>query len=168
MFRQTTNMTENSLQNKLEEHHPAAYRWARQCCQYDDELAKDTLQVTYLKILEGRAVWKEKAAFKTWLFSIIRYTAIDHLRETSKFMSIDENEDVIDTTEEEFTRDYRSIIKRLSNRQSEILLLVFYHDMTLEQAAVVTKLSIGTIRTHYDRGKKALRELLNKENFNHA
>jgi RNA polymerase sigma-70 factor (ECF subfamily) len=34
--------------------------------------------------------------------------------------------------------------------------------MTLEEAAKVLELHIGTVRTHYDRGKKKLKEWIEK------
>ena len=40
--------------------------------------------------------------------------------------------------------------------------MVFYHEMTLEDCAEVLHVSIGTVRTHYDRGKKRLKQMILK------
>jgi RNA polymerase sigma-70 factor (ECF subfamily) len=57
---------------------------------------------------------------------------------------------------------HEALLQALPDRQKEVLLMVFYHDMTLEQCAEVMQLHIGTVRTHYDRGKKKLKEWIEK------
>ena len=51
-------------------------------------------------------------------------------------------------------------LQRLTARQRESLHLVFYQGMTLEQATEVMGISIGSARTHYERGKAKLRQSL--------
>ena len=52
---------------------------------------------------------------------------------------------------------------QLSRRQRQVLELVFYHDLSVRQAAGVLGVGLGTARVHYERGKKALSEALREE-----
>jgi RNA polymerase sigma factor (sigma-70 family) len=153
-------MNRTQLDHLLKIHHRDAYLWARQCCSFNDDLAKDVLQQVYLKILEGKATLNDEGKAKTWIFSIIRYTAIDHLRKTGKFISIEDAEEIADIEEEVDLTDYKAIINLLPRMQQEVILMVFYHQMTIEQSAEVLEISLGTARTHYDRGKKNLKKLI--------
>ena len=54
----------------------------------------------------------------------------------------------------------RGALRKLPSRQREVLHLVFHEDMTIEVAAGVMGVSVGTARTHYTRGKDRLRSLL--------
>lgn len=155
-------MNRTQLDHLLKIHHRDAYLWARQCCSFNDDLAKDVLQQVYLKILEGKAKLNDEEKAKTWIFSIIRYTAIDHLRKTGKFISIEDAEEIADIEEEVDLTDYKAIINLLPRMQQEVILMVFYHQMTIEQSAEVLEISLGTARTHYDRGKKNLKKLILK------
>lgn len=154
-------MDKEQLVKLLEEKHAEAYRWSRQCCRFDDELAKDVLQTVYLKILEDKARFKEKSGFRTWLFAVIRNTALDTLKknvrhdnlESAMFMLADEEQEEM---------NYKKLLGQLPEQQAHVLLLAFYHDMTLESISIVMEISVGSVRTHYERGKKRLKELIEK------
>ena len=155
-------MNRKQVEAQLRIYHEDAYWWALQCSNYNEEDAKDVLQNTYVKILEGRAKYNGRSTFKTWLFSVIRFTGIDQLRKTVVFESIESIE--IGVEENDLLEDnYRPLMESLSTRQKEVLLLSFYHGMTLEEIAEVLELGVGTVRTHYSRGKDAFRLLLEKE-----
>jgi RNA polymerase sigma factor (sigma-70 family) len=66
-------------------------------------------------------------------------------------------------TAEERGARVRRALGTLPARQREVLDLVFFHEMTVEQAAEVMEVSTGTARTHYHRGKLRLLELLGSE-----
>lgn len=73
-------MTASEMQNKLAKWHSESFGWALRCSAGDHSMAEDALQTVYLKILEGRAVFKGKSSFRSWLFSVIRFTVIDAQR----------------------------------------------------------------------------------------
>ncbi len=155
-------MNRTQLDHILKQHHRDAFLWARQCCSFDEEQANDVLQQVYLKILEGKAKLKNPEKVKTWFFSIIRYTAIDHLKKEGKLHSLEEVYETADVVEEIDQTDYQAIIGLLPNMQQQVLLMVFYHQMTIAESAEVLQIGLGTARTHYERGKKKLKELILK------
>ena len=157
-------MTNKWLKHILENLHRDAFIWAVQCCRQNDELAKDVLQTVYLKIVEKRAKFHEKSSIKTWLFRIIRNTAIDHMKLNDKYEQYEHRDEQSYDLFEEAVQgvEYQNLISQLPGRQRQILTLVFYHNMTLEQASSVMDITLGTTRTHYDRGKKNLKKFILK------
>lgn len=158
-------MTKKWLNHVLERHHREAYLWARQCCGFDDEGAKDILQMVYLKILEGKARYNEKANVKTWIFSVIRNTAMDFQKSQKMLYPLGLVNDPVEENDHEKPIDYQKVIQELPARQRQVMLLVFYHGLTLEKVADILDLGIGSVRAHYDRGKKALKELILKSTY---
>ncbi|MCH7413509.1 RNA polymerase sigma factor [Belliella sp. R4-6] len=156
-------MKQKLLDQIIKELHREAYLWSRQCCGFDDELAKDVLQHVYLKIWEEKAKYNAESKVKTWLFSVIRFTAIEWLKKNKKLVPLHEDYDLVEEEKIPEAASHEELIQLLPERQKEILLLVFYHQLTLEKAADIMEVSLGTARTHYDRGKKKLKELILKK-----
>jgi len=156
------------LEQQLEELHPASFAWALGLCGRDVEDAQDVLQETYLKILEGKARFDGRSTLKTWLFAVIRKTAATRRRlrwlRDLRFVR-DDVSTVPDGNESAERRVIHSerasallrALSHLARRQREVLELVFYHDMTIEEAAGVAGVSVGTARVHYHRAKQRLR-----------
>ncbi|WP_009036090.1 RNA polymerase sigma factor [Indibacter alkaliphilus] len=158
-------MKPSQLEQVIKELHTEAFLWARQCCSFDGDLAKEVLQQVYLKILEGKARFNEQSSAKTWLYAVIRYTALENLKSESLLTSLDTNTELIaDEVHEQSDDNHEKLIQLLPEKQREVLLLVFYHGLTLEKSAEVMGLHIGTVRTHYDRAKKNLKTLILKKN----
>jgi RNA polymerase sigma factor (sigma-70 family) len=159
------------LRSALERHHADCVGWAMACCRFDRAEANDVLQDAYLKVLDGRAVFRGEASFRTWLFGVIRRTAAEHrrsvLRRVAAFWRADVNgvasiePDAGDAMDAATIADrLRRALRVLPRRQREVLHLVFHDGLTVEVAAGVMGVSVGSARTHYARGKARLRELL--------
>jgi RNA polymerase sigma-70 factor (ECF subfamily) len=163
---------ESQLHSELAALHRQSYAWALNCCRFNVVDAENALQSVYLKILQGRAIYLGRSAFRTWLFAVIRLTAAEERRRSFVFgrrlvddpvalaeaPSPDEAVDVV--YRREIHASLRGALASLAPRQREVLHLVFYEDMTLEEAARVMRISIGSTHVHYARGKRRLRDLL--------
>jgi RNA polymerase sigma-70 factor (ECF subfamily) len=160
------------VEAELERHHADCFAWAMACCGRDRTEAEDVLQTSYLKVLDGRAVFASRSSLKTWLFGVIRRTAAEHrrwralrrFRPASLAEHADPSPDPASAVGHSESADRLvGALATLTARQRELLHLVFYQDLTIAEAADVLGISIGTARTHYERGKQRLRALLTLE-----
>ena len=161
------------LKEELEKLHSASFGWALNCCRRDTSEAEEVLQTVYLKILEGKARYRGESSLKTWLFAVIRKTAIGEYRKKLVRSLVfpgdsGRHSDAVNSAEgptrlfenSELQKQFRVALAKLPARQREALHLVFYEDLSLSEAANVMGISIGSARQHYERGKKHLREWL--------
>ena len=130
------------------------------------------LQTAYVKAIEGRARFNGHSSPRTWFFAVIKLTAVERRRyravrhlALSRWFRGQPAPDAVPTPEAasgeaEEQRRLRESLTRLSSRQRDLLHLVFYQELTIEDAAQVLGISIGSARTHYERGKAQLRKLL--------
>ena len=159
------------LRLQLERVHADCFGWAMSCCGRDRDDAEEVLQTVYLSVLDGRARYDARSSFRTWIFGVIRRTAASERRKAwlrglllareaagvagDEFVAADDEADL------ESRRDgLRHALGQLAARQREVLQLVFYHDLTVEEAAGVMRVSVGSARTHYARGKAKLAVML--------
>jgi RNA polymerase sigma-70 factor (ECF subfamily) len=159
------------LRMQLEQVHPDCFGWAMSCCGHDRDDAEEVLQTVYLRVLDGHARYDARSSFRTWLFGVIRRTAASErrkawlrglllAREAGGFAS-----DAVVAPDAEVELESRRDVLRhaldnLTARQREVLQLVFYHDLTVEEAAAVMRVRVGSARTHYARGKANLAAML--------
>lgn len=161
-----------ALRQALIDLHRDAYTWALNCCDRNRADAEDVLQATYLKVLDGRARFEGRSSMLTWLFSIVRKTAADQRRRRLMHkLLLDPLAIVMGNADPEppaevsieqgqLRAGLTGALAALPRRQREVLLLVFYHDLTIEEAARAMDTSLGSARQHYARGKQRLRTLL--------
>jgi RNA polymerase sigma factor (sigma-70 family) len=167
-------MSRARLDGDLAELHTASFGWALGCCDGDRGEAEEVLQSTYLKVLDGQARFDGGSSFRTWLFAVIRKTAAGRRRggwrralALGRWLGGRAEPEPVPNPERlasqgEATRRLRASLLALPSRQRELLLLVFYHDLSVEEAAAVIGVSVGSARTHYHRAKTRLRRLLDR------
>jgi RNA polymerase sigma factor (sigma-70 family) len=173
-------MDDVELKRELERAHADCFGWAMACCRRDRDDAEEVLQTVYLTVLDGRARYDGRSSFRTWLFGVIRLTAASERRKAwlrglllerewegggarreTGILAPNSLAAPDSEVELESRRDgLRHALGQLAKRQREVLQLVFYHDLTVEEAAIVMRVRVGSARTHYARGKARLATLL--------
>lgn len=165
-------MNRDELEAELARTHPDAFAWALRCSSGRREEAEDALHSAYFRIIDGKARFDGRSTFRTWLFGVIRRTALEERRKGWLRLTRlqrwfergdpagDQRTDPAGLVARETAARLKDALGALSNRQREILHLVFYQELSVQEAAEVLGMPVGTARTHYERGKTRLRAIL--------
>ena len=132
-----------------------------------EELALDT----FAEVAAGPTLFSDRSSFRTWLFSIGRNQALMHLRRLIPMDNIDESDFIGDESPElDILRDERNRmlyegLSKINEDYRRILILLYFEQMTHEEAARVMGKSRKQIYNLAERGKNSLREVLLKMGF---
>jgi RNA polymerase sigma factor (sigma-70 family) len=153
------------MRDALEALHVESFGWALCCCRRRRDEAENVLQLVYVKVLSGKAVFDGRSSFKTWLFAVIRKTAAhEHRMELLRRLRLSQIPSAFEQKppgeQSGIALRLKEALGKLPARQREVLQLVFYHDLSIVEAARVMGVGIGSARTHYERGKKQMRRRL--------
>ena len=136
-----------------------------------EELAEDTFVLLGTKKPKD----KGKGSFRTWLYTIGRNIALDHLRAVKRRNEapLEDCEELTDdecSLEEAFIREERRItvhraLKKLTPDQQQILWLVYFENFTIRDAAKLMKRSAHAAETLAYRARSALKAKHLEEGF---
>jgi RNA polymerase sigma-70 factor (ECF subfamily) len=172
-------MSDRDMERDLEAIHTESFGWALACCGWHREDAEDVLQAAYLKALDGRARFGGRSSLRTWFFGVVKRTAAEQRRRrlvrsaglgrwwSSRAAPVRRPAPEPDSRDALERQLLRKLLSGLTRRQRELLHLVFYEGLTIEEASRVLGISLGTARTHYERGKARLRLQLNCAEMSH-
>src|SRR5258708_22843942 len=136
------------LKAELETLHSASFGWALQCCRRDRAEEEEVLQTVYLKVLEGKACFRGEASLKTWLFAVIRKTAIgEHRKNILRKLRWSDSSEAAQTSvspleqpSEAFEKSetqalFQNALQSLPRPQRQPFHLLFYQYLSLSEAA---------------------------------
>ena len=135
-----------------------------------EELAQDVFALLIAK----KPSFSGKSSFKTWLFSIARNTAVDHIRHNSKSssMSVDDMHNLSDSTDlekryicEEQKIELHRAISKLYPEYGQVLYLVYFEGFDNTETARIMKKTKRQIEKLLYNAKQALKNELRKEGF---
>ena len=133
--------------------------------------AEDLMEDTFCELILHKNRFRGRCAFKTYLYSIARYKAINYIRKNEKVISFAEMEPVADVDLDDLIqrrdRDRRlyDALDNIRKEYREALHLFYFEDMDYEQIAAVLKKNKSQVKNLLHRGKQSLRELLVRDGF---
>lgn len=138
-------------------------------------VAEDLAEDTFVRLVTKKPSFRGASSFRTWLYAIGRYVAIDHLRraskealipmETAEKMSAD---DFLEQLERDYLKEEQKIamhraLSQLKQDYREVLWLIYFEDLSYKDAAKVMKKTHRSVETLAYRARKALKEILERE-----
>ena len=142
------------------------------------ELAEEVLQESYVAIWNNAASYQSHlAAPMTWMATIVRNKAFDHLRRSDAAVEIDAEQfdgEVMNALHDpqatpiealQMSADAKALawcMSALEGAHRQVVALAFYHDLSHSEVAEQMKLPIGTVKTWIRRSLEKLRTCLAK------
>ena len=137
----------------------------------DRDLALELVQDCMVKALAAREPPAPEAAYRAWLFRILRNAAIDRLYNgTPASLSLEDQPEIADPTslrvEESLINrlTVRSGIARLSGAHRDIIALIDIAGFSYAEAAGLLDLPLGTVMSRLSRARHALLEAISEDN----
>ncbi|MDG1570760.1 sigma-70 family RNA polymerase sigma factor [Robiginitalea sp. M366] len=132
----------------------------------NEALAQDVLQESFVKIWKKAATYDaSKAKLFTWLFRIVRNTAIDKLRslgtKNEKEIQIDVSDVYTIGVEglDPELMDMRKHLGRIELKYQVVLEALFFEGMTQQEASDELDIPLGTIKSRLKIGLRELRKI---------
>ena len=146
------------------------------------EEKEDVIQDSYLKLaLNIEKYTPKKVRFTTWLYTIVKNSAIDNIRKkkvygkdlVNKSFDLQENEFFIGKRKErlpdeilykkEFHSKLNSFIEKLPETQKDVIKLRFKKEYSYKEIVEARKMKMGSVKSNIHKGKSNLRKRILKE-----
>lgn len=132
--------------------------------------ADDLVQATVERALSREAQWDPGKGLRPWLFRILHNLYVSSVRSRYreiKANSLEWQDGGIAGSHESYAElsKLREMMDRLPDGHREVILLVAVQGFSYQEAASVTGVPVGTVRSRLSRAREHLRSLL-KQNGN--
>ncbi|MBE5966297.1 MAG: sigma-70 family RNA polymerase sigma factor [Lachnospiraceae bacterium] len=136
----------------------------------DSHTAEDIFQDVFIKVNQKLSTFEGNSSIKTWIIRIAINTCKDYLksawnRRVIPMMEYQEDQIVSDTDFDSVEKqDTDDIIKKavlsLPAKYKDVVLCVYYNEMTIAETAAVLKVAEGTVKSRLSRARQKLKSVL--------
>ena len=143
---------------------------ASRIIQNNDEL-EEVCQDIFMKAYEKLKTFRGEAKFSTWLVSIAYRMSLNHVAKRKGYRSsLDEvrnltsdeagGEGILEASD--MKKWLEEAISRLPEAQRVVITLFHLEEMSYEEVAEITDMPVGTVKNYLFRGRRRLKELMEK------
>jgi RNA polymerase sigma-70 factor, ECF subfamily len=157
-----------AMQVLFARHRTNVYRWLLRFVG-NETVAEDLLSDVFFDVWQQAGRFEGRAAVTTWLLSIARYKALSARRRRTE-AELDETiettvADSADNPEVALQRKrrnelVRAALMKLSPDHREIIDLVYYHEKSVEDCALILNIPAATVKTRMFYARKKLADLV--------
>jgi RNA polymerase sigma-70 factor (ECF subfamily) len=171
---------ENCLEQLINRHQSKIYGFIYTKLN-DRDVADDVFQDTFIKVIKTLKSnsYNEEGKFLPWVMRIAHNLIIDHYRKEKKMPKIRETDDFsifsvlqdssnnaeINIITEIIEKDLKKIIQELPEDQKEVLIMRLYQDLSFNEIAELTGVSINTALGRMRYAIINLRKIVKKNNI---
>src|SRR5258706_2945265 len=157
-----------AMQVLFARHHVRVYRFVLRLVR-NEATAEDLISEVFLDVWRQAGRFEGRSAVSTWMLAIARFKALSALRRRPDEELDDEAagaiEDPSDDPETSLEKkdksgSIRKCLAGLSAEHREIIDLVYYHEKSVEEVAVIVGIPENTVKTRMFYARKKLAELL--------
>jgi len=157
-----------AMQVLFARHRTAVYRWLLRFVG-NETVAEDLLSAVFFDVWQQAGRFEGRAAVTTWLLSIARFKALSARRRRTDAeldetiaATVADGADDPEITLQKKSRDelVRRAVANLSPDHREIIDLVYYHDKSVDECALVLGIPGATVKTRMFYARKKLAELV--------
>ncbi|WP_336485883.1 sigma-70 family RNA polymerase sigma factor [Methylobacterium nigriterrae] len=157
-----------AMQGLYARHATAVFRFLVRLLR-DASLAEDLMSDVFFDVWQQAGRYEGRASVTTWMLSITRFKALSALRrrphEPLEPETAEALPDEADTPETVLQKAGKAAALRrglaaLSAEHREVVDLVYYHELGVEEVAQVLGIPAGTVKTRLFHARKRLSELL--------
>lgn len=140
----------------------------------DSEKATDAVQNAFIKAFVNLQSFDTDKKFSSWMYRIVHNEAVNIIRKESRQFSLEgltwsekffarlDNVEA-DISEQEMKKLLQEGLKELSVKYRSPLYLYYIEDKSYEEISEVLRMPVGTVGTRINRGKRYLKEILEKK-----
>lgn len=139
----------------------------------DYHTAEDLMEDCFVELLVKKPAFRGESKFKTFLFQIAKNKALNTINRKKRFIWMSEEDAQHELREEatvlddlqasEEKRKLYAAIKQIPENYAQAIQLIYFEELTYEEAAEIMGKTKKQIDNYIFRGKKALEKILRKE-----